>query len=450
MLNRILRDMEWITPFEVAEWIATLQGWSSLDWQSCDNDFRAKWHSEPASGKGSLLAALDGELLDPSDPASARMEATIEKLIAESGADRSRLAGELRHDLQRSEAFREQWEWARRQLLLALREGLVAARGVQQLPYTNNTGNPFSPVPQSMPREAFEGPVTIESGTSDLNLEFGKPIDDEFRRHFVGWWSVEIWRADVLRQWPAPKPADARDVLSATAWTLLEVLAWIATRNADEVRDAERPADVLFQTTRMPGGEPSSERTIGEGPSLLRLRLQLSYAAGATPNRSSLSVTAAGDLLRRMLCEGRITAAGRRNGRGDPSPVPALDWEYLRFGNDHRGVPCARIEDDLLGGSAWYDLRFPVKEILAQFPADLAAIGAAHRRAWRNEQTARALYAQRIKAFLRDHGRQPTELEDAEWRKSVRIHRDMIRKLRRETAGPDRNRGGRRAKPRIS
>ena len=73
------------------------------------------------------------------------------------------------------------------------------------------------------------------------------------------------------------------------------------------------------------------------------------------------------------LANRRIVATGRRNGKGDPELVPAINWSLLSFSDRElkgRGtVACAYMKADRRPSeSFWTDLRFNAKDVLEVWP----------------------------------------------------------------------------------
>jgi hypothetical protein len=73
------------------------------------------------------------------------------------------------------------------------------------------------------------------------------------------------------------------------------------------------------------------------------------------------------------LANRRIVATGRRNGKGDPELVPAINWPLLSFSDRElkgRGtVACAYMKADRRPSeSFWTDLRFNAKDVLEVWP----------------------------------------------------------------------------------
>jgi hypothetical protein len=448
-MNPTLPDEEWIKPIEAISWIAGRAGLTLEDHHAGRDQFLRKWRIRSTSLVHPLeliLRIRAGEvkpLLWSWGDHEHELKVASE-IEAERGLSPAVLLDQLKADLWTAWKADAGWNWAERQLLVASRDGRIAARGKPLPPGSRREDVPLADCAQPIPRTAFHEPAGFDLIDNCLTLRLDRN-EDLANWRGPDWWDVRVLRSNVAFIFPPEKRRLERDVLSATSWTLLEALAWIITRDADTVRSAEADGAMMFNTVVVPDRRPMLEFVPGPGPSMQRINLEIVSRNLANRPCHEISVHAAGRRLKQLLALDHLPGHGRRNGRGDPERVPPQDWEFLEFA-DVRNHPCARPTSEGSGGTVWYDLRFPVGQVLSEFPDDLAAATRSRNMRWIAEPTARALYAERVSAFLRDRGRGPTEREDNDWRRAERVRRDLLRELRREAAGEAGAKGGRPAK----
>ena len=162
------------------------------------------------------------------------------------------------------------------------------------------------------------------------------------------------------------------DPFNKTYWNLLQTLAWVYSGDRAIVREANDDASdsgTFWQEMRLPDGRKEPVETASR-PQHENAALSLIIAAVQAGGAAYATIEEAeADILARLE-DGRLTAIGVENGKGNPADVPQAFWPFLKFYYDPE--PHAGPRDCDSGMARWHELKFPREQVLALWPDPMA------------------------------------------------------------------------------
>lgn len=146
-------------------------------------------------------------------------------------------------------------------------------------------------------------------------------------------------------------------------WSLLQVIAWISTRDKSIVSEL---ADGKSEGTVRKYVKPSDGRTMWVDEDIgppSRLSLAIRIRNGTDFG----DINSAEEALLSALVAGRLTCEALKNNEGDPQVVPVSNWAELKFHSSLLHDDYYAVPKDLFraGATQWHRLRFVSDQVLS-------------------------------------------------------------------------------------
>lgn len=151
-------------------------------------------------------------------------------------------------------------------------------------------------------------------------------------------------------------------------WNLTQLVGWVYLGDRQFVRDAadgSNRSSSYWQEMVLPDGRKELVETRSSPPNERHMSIiaAIKGAAYASFEAAEYDVLAA-------LKDGKLQATGLENGKGNPKPVPQIQWPWLEFdwSEPPHAAPKSRFRDN---ATYWCDLKFRRSEVLELWPDPL-------------------------------------------------------------------------------
>jgi len=166
------------------------------------------------------------------------------------------------------------------------------------------------------------------------------------------------------------------DPMARPSWTPLQVVAWIAYRDVDKVRDASTEFRINWYVWREVA---ESDNEWVQSKNGMRLEHVSDASLLELLNDDAIAPSAENELIARLIA-GDVTCSGFMNSGGQRAVVPAIQWNDLRFhfGGDNVALVSMWQDAPVAAMVHYTDLLIERARVLELWPSPSPSIGDSH------------------------------------------------------------------------